>query len=127
MRYGSSEVKTNSGAAQVTLLSPPAISIHLILGIETTALDQASRQTEGHRCVVGPLAWPKPERTSSHHVYQRLKRTTGAELHGCPDGVAYCKSEKTSTKSGALLHSVPKRPNDSRVSPYLCGDRSLSP
>ena len=113
--HGIADVEAGAGAAQVTVLRPPAVPIHLIGGIEATSLDKTRGQTERHRCVVGPLARPQPERASADHVRHRLEGSTPAELHGCTDGVTHGKSEKTSAVSSALLHRPPQL---SRIRPH---------
>ncbi len=101
--HGVANVETDPVAAQVAAVCPSAVTMHLVVGIKTALLDQAGREAERHRSVVGPLPGQKPKRASANHVGQRLECSRRAKLQRRTDGVTDCKPKQASAKS--LMHS----------------------
>jgi hypothetical protein len=79
---------------------------HLIVRIETAARDQALRETQRHRCVVGPLARLQAERPATDHVGQRRERAARLELHGGADRIARGKADQRAAVTVSTVQEV---------------------
>ena len=95
---GVADVEALAGAAEVALAKPLRVPTHLVLGVEALPFDQAGRQAQRHRRVIGPLAGFEAERPAADHVGQRLKGPARLELDGRADGVAHRQAEETTLK-----------------------------
>jgi hypothetical protein len=62
--YRVADVKAPPGAAEMAVPPPVHVALELIDGIEPPALDQALREAESHRRVVGPLPGVEAKRPS---------------------------------------------------------------
>lgn len=62
------DIETPASAAEVSLITPPAITVHLVFGIEPALFDETHYQTKRHRSVIGPLTWLKIMWTTANHV-----------------------------------------------------------
>jgi nucleoside-diphosphate-sugar epimerase len=58
---------------------PPAVTVHLVLGVEAAALDEAFRETQSHGSVIGPFTG------------LQIKWTAAVDnlITGCPDNIAH--------------------------------------
>src|SRR4051794_28288719 len=86
---------------------PPAISLHLVGGIEAIHLNETARQTKRHRCVIRPRARCKPKRPAAGHVGHGREGAARTEFDGRADGVAACESEQTAAISAECIHLSP--------------------
>jgi hypothetical protein len=53
------DIETPAVAAQIPLIMPSTVTIHLVFGVESTLFNHG--QTKRHRSVVGPFTWLKTE------------------------------------------------------------------
>ncbi|MNR05889.1 hypothetical protein D3C85_1219390 [compost metagenome] len=79
-RHREADVEAASRAAHVAHAAPVAVAVHLVGGIEGLAMDQARREAQRHRGVVGPFAGDQAERSAAAHVGDGLERAARAEL-----------------------------------------------
>jgi hypothetical protein len=77
----------------MTRAFPRDVARQLVVRIGRAALDQAFREAERHRRVVGPFAGFEVEGAAADHVGDRSKAARRGELERRPQGVAGRKSE----------------------------------
>jgi hypothetical protein len=97
---GVADVEAPAGAAQVAMLPPPAVGVELVGRVEPAADDQAVGQAQGHRGVVGPLAWFEVEGAAADQVVDRLEGVGRPELQGGADGVPGGEAEQAAAVAG---------------------------
>jgi hypothetical protein len=97
--HSAAYIETCPVAAQVALIPPPQVALHLIAGVEAFARDQAVRKAQRHRCIVGPLAGLQDEWPSTDHIDDRFERTWRLELHRRSYGVSDREAQQTSAES----------------------------
>src|SRR5690606_24967129 len=97
-----SDVEAVTGAAQVTVAVPADVALHLVRGIEATALDQALGEAQRHRRVVGPVSCRQAEWSAAAHAGERLKCAGRHEL----DRGAQCVADGEAKKGagGAVCY-----------------------
>src|SRR5687767_6502920 len=64
----SADIEAPAVAAVISLTFPAHIPRQLIDRVGFATFDQALRQAERHRGVIGPFPWPQIERTATGHV-----------------------------------------------------------
>ena len=74
---GIADVEAIARGRKVALVVPAHVASHLVRSVESTALDQALREAERHRCVVRPLAGFQTEGTSAHHIFDGFETSDG--------------------------------------------------
>lgn len=80
LAHGRTDIEAGTGTAELTVLVPIAIAVHLIGRVEALPMQQAMRQAQGHRGVVGPLPGPQGKRAAAVRVVDRREAARRAEF-----------------------------------------------
>ena len=87
-RHRVPDVKTPPVAAQVSIIGPTDVPIHLVSWIEAALFNEAGRQAQGHGRVVRPFPGLEVEWASTDHVRDRFERAWLFELDCCAYRIA---------------------------------------
>ena len=93
---GHSDVKALTRGAQVTVLPPVQVTAHLVAWIKPAALEEALRQAECHRRVVGPFTALQLKGASALHIGQWGERASWFEFQGRSHGITAGETQKCS-------------------------------
>src|SRR5262249_12027301 len=91
---GVADIKTPLCATHVAVPIPAHVALELIDRVEPLALDEAFRETEGHRRIIGPLPHGQIEGPAADHVRDGGKGSRRRKLQGRPQGIADCEAKK---------------------------------
>src|SRR5690349_423599 len=93
------DVEAFAGRAQMAVVIPVEVAVHLVDGIESVAMEQAVREAQRHRGVVGPLAGLETERPAADHVGERLESSARLELDRRADGITAGEAEQAAAEA----------------------------
>src|SRR6185295_9660264 len=110
-RHRVTDVEADPGAAEVAVVRPRAVTTHLIVGIETTSLDETGSPNRVPSKCRPSTDQPQAQMASADHVRQGLEGSPSAELQGGAYGVAYRQPKETSSESLTLVHRDPEQSN----------------
>jgi hypothetical protein len=98
------DIEALSSAAEMSILPPSHVSLHLICCVESSLLDQAFGKTQCHGGVIGPLACFQAEGSAAYHVRNGLKAFRPLELERRADGVSDRQAQQAATVSLCDFH-----------------------
>jgi hypothetical protein len=75
-----SNVEDCAIAAQVGVIRPSNVAFELVNGIELLLFDEAFRQAQSHRSVVGPFTGRQTKGAAANHVVNFRERSWRAEF-----------------------------------------------
>ena len=92
-------IETSAGTAQIPILIPAPVPVHLVVGIESPFLNQTCRQAQRHGRVICPLPGLQAEGSAADHIRHFGKGAARLELYGCADGISNCETKKAAAKA----------------------------
>jgi hypothetical protein len=102
LTHSVANVKALTCTAQIAILVPIPVAIHLVYRIKAVLGDQACRQTQCHGGVVRPLTRFQAEGATTNQIHDWWKRAARLELDRCTDSVADGKPKKATAKSSSI-------------------------